>query len=442
MIYRTSKNNKRIELLAPAGDLEKMEIALKFGADAVYFGIPDFSLRARINKFDKTAIKKGAKMCREMGRKFYVTLNIYAHNYHLEKLPKHLKFIKEINPSAIILSDPGVLRMVKKYLPKMPIHLSTQANATNAQAVKFWQEQGVSRVILARELSLKEIAEIHKAVPKMELECFVHGAMCMAYSGRCMLSKWMVGRSANLGDCVQPCRWKYKDQESRSEADQPLAEKIKYHNISLIEDQGRFEVELEEDGNGTYFFNSNDICLIEHLDKLIKAGVSSFKIEGRSKSVYYSAVSTKAYKKAVDCLFNEKYNKAEKEKIIWQEKKELEKLSHRGLWTGFLLGDEPPHLYEKAYQKTDLEFVGISKEDEKSKIRKVFAHNKFEKGEVVEIISPENVFENKIVSIKNEKKEETAVARGGQGLFFQVLFEKEIDGIFLMRKKINNLQKL
>ncbi|KKP84576.1 MAG: Peptidase U32, partial [Candidatus Moranbacteria bacterium GW2011_GWF2_35_54] len=195
---------RNIELLAPAGSLSKMKYALHYGADAVYAGVPDFSLR-----FDFAGLKKGVELAHSLGKKFYVTLNIYAHNVHLKKLEGHLKKLKSIEIDGIILSDPGILMLVKKYLPKVEIHLSTQANATNWQAVKFWETQGVSRVVLAREVTLAEIKEIKKNVPKMELEYFVHGAMCMSYSGRCMLSKWMSNKSANLGDCSQPCRWEY-----------------------------------------------------------------------------------------------------------------------------------------------------------------------------------------------------------------------------------------
>ena len=415
---------KKIELLAPAGDLEKMEVALEFGADAVYFGLPDFSLRARINKFDKRAIRKGAELCRQMKKKFYVTINIYAHNHHIKKLPVHLKFIKEIDPDAIILSDPGILRIIKKYLPEMPIHLSTQANATNIEAVRFWQEQGVKRIILARELSLEEISQIHKAVPEIELECFVHGAMCMAYSGRCLLSKWMAGRSANLGDCAQPCRWKYKKSHD--------PKKINC-NLNLVDDQEDFEIELEEDSGGTYFFNSFDICLIEYLGELIKAGICSFKIEGRSKSVYYSAVSTKAYARVLENTLNHEIEK-KKQKLVKEEKKELEKLSHRGFWTGFILGDEPPHLYERPYKRVNLEFVGISRDKINSKIRKVFVHNKIEQGDQVEIILPNLLMKNRIIKIKDPSGELIEVAHGGQGKVFELEFSRNIEGLFLMRK--------
>jgi putative protease len=207
---------KSPELLAPAGSLEKLKIDLIYGADAVYFALPGFSLRARASQFKKSEIKEGVEFCRKMNKKFYVALNIYAHNIHIDNLEKQLDFIGEIKPDGVILSDPGILRRVKKKLPEIDIHLSTQANATNKEAVKFWQEQGVKRIILAREVSLKEAKEIKKAVPEMELEYFVHGAMCMAYSGRCILSKWMLGRSANLGDCAQPCRWGWNSAFDKS----------------------------------------------------------------------------------------------------------------------------------------------------------------------------------------------------------------------------------
>jgi len=197
------------EIVAPAGSLEKMETALIFGADAVYFGLPDFSLRARINQFKLAELKKGAEKCRQLKKKFYLTFNIYAHQRHLKLINKYWSLVRKLQPNAIIISDPGLLALAKKHLPNIPIHLSTQANVTNAEAAKFWHQQGVKRIILARELNLEEIKKIKKAVPKLEIEIFGHGAMCMAYSGRCILSQWMARRSANLGDCAQPCRWKY-----------------------------------------------------------------------------------------------------------------------------------------------------------------------------------------------------------------------------------------
>ena len=264
----SKEKHKTPELLAPAGSLETMKIAFEFGADAVYFGLPDFSLRVRINQFDEKTVRKAAKLCKKLGRKFYVTLNIYAHNRHLEQLPKHLKLIKKIKPDGVIISDPGILSILKKELPEQEIHLSTQANATNSEAIRFWHEQGISRVILAREVTLDEIKEIKKSVPQMELEYFVHGAMCMSYSGRCILSKWMTNRSANLGDCAQPCRWRYRQVQSAKRKVQSDEEEKKGMKMKVVDDQERFNVDLEEDQHGTYFFNSHDMNLIEHVEKL------------------------------------------------------------------------------------------------------------------------------------------------------------------------------
>ena len=276
------------ELLSPAGSLEKLKTAIAFGADAVYIGLPDFSLRARINLFTPGKIKQAINYAHKLDKKVYVTFNIFAHNRHLEKLNKSIEFIKQAKPDAVIISDPGILSVLRKKLPQQELHLSTQANCTNWQAAKFWHEQGIKRIILARELSLKEIEQIHKKVPKLELETFVHGAMCMSYSGRCLLSKWFVDRSANLGDCVQPCRWEY--------------------NLAI-----------EQDQHGSYILNSKDLCLLEHLDKLRKAGVKSFKIEGRTKSTYYIANTTKAYREAID-----------KSRPTKEIKKDLNKLINRG----------------------------------------------------------------------------------------------------------------
>ncbi|MFO7807632.1 MAG: U32 family peptidase C-terminal domain-containing protein [Candidatus Moraniibacteriota bacterium] len=408
------------ELLSPAGNLEKLETAIEFGADAVYFGLPDFSLRARINQFQKEEIKKGAKICRKKGKKFYVTLNIYAHNYHFKKLPEHLEFLKEIQPDGLILSDPGILRRVKEELPEISIHLSTQANATNAEAVKFWKNQGVERTILARELSLNEIAEIKKEVPGMELECFIHGAMCMAYSGRCILSKWMTGRSANLGDCSQPCRWKYS----------PLREKTQY----FTDDKKRFEMKVEEDDSGTYIFNSYDINLIEYLPEIAKAGVDSLKIEGRGKSSYYVGCVTRSYRRVLDAL--KSGDEKEIKKTIQEEKAELEKLSHRGYWTGFLLGDKPPHLENKASNEAGFLYAGISLRDENSSSRDVFAHNFLKQDDDVEIVTPDKIIQRKVVEIKDENGEKIKSAHGGAGKIFKIKFSGKVDGPMLVRKRV------
>ncbi len=421
------KKGNPIELLAPAGDLEKMKIAFAFGADAVYFGLPDFSLRARINKFDSQAIEEAAKYCREKNKKFYMTFNIYAHNSHLEKLSKQLDFVKKIKPDALIISDPGILNVVKREIPEMEIHLSTQANVTNFEAAQFWFEQGIRRVILAREVGLDEIREIKEKIPELELEYFVHGAMCMSYSGRCILSKWMTNRSANLGDCAQPCRWKYHIENQKTFE--------RGGHLRVVDDQNRFEMDVEEDQNGTYFFNSYDLNLIEHLEALVEAGVDSFKIEGRAKSVYYVAIATRAYRKVLDAII-EDGSKNEIKKIIREQKLELDKLSNRGYWTGFLLGDEPPHLFDKASLEASDLFIGISWDQEENKKRNVFAHNFFNLNEEVEIISPEKNIFAKILKINLPEEGEKDSAHGGMERVYEVEFDKKIDGLFLMRKVV------
>ncbi|KKQ27362.1 MAG: Peptidase U32 [Candidatus Magasanikbacteria bacterium GW2011_GWC2_37_14] len=340
---------KKLELLAPGGSPEKMAYAFAYGADAVYIGIPDFSLRVRINKFGLEDVRQAIEEAHKLKKKIYVTVNIYAHNEHLKKLPTYLKKLNLWRPDALIISDPGVIQLAKKYCPKIDIHLSTQANATNWQAVKFWQKAGVKRVILGREVTLAEIKEIHKQCSKIELEYFVHGAMCMSYSGRCLLSAWLTGRSANLGDCAQPCRWKYTVESvgflPLRKGEQEGVEEIQNSTTPTPPFQGgenivqmevteplhpSEKIPVEEDQNGTYIFNSKDLCLIEYLPELIKAGITSFKIEGRAKSVAYLATVVKAYTEALKIK-----NKITLKKI---KKQYLDSLMTRGYTTGFLFG--------------------------------------------------------------------------------------------------------
>jgi putative protease len=398
-----------MELLAPAGSLSKMKYALHYGADAIYAGVPDFSLRARINDFNFESLKKGVEYAHKLGKKFYVTLNIYAHNIHLEKLEGHLKKLKNIKIDGIILSDPGILLLVKKYLPKVEIHLSTQANATNWQAVKFWATQGVSRVVLAREVTLSEIKEIKKNVPEMELEYFVHGAMCMSYSGRCMLSKWMSNKSANLGDCSQPCRWAYNIKA------ETLDKKNKDNEIkemTVLDNRGEFEIDLEEDRQGTYFFNSKDLNLLSYLNDLIEAGVDSFKIEGRNKSPYYLGTVVRAYRNVLDGVLG----KDKKLKnIIKEEQNNLSELVHRGYTTGFLLGTEPEHNFDNSHKQSEFEFVGeiikhgaynIKHESEivKDNLFEVKVHNAIYREDELEIVGKSGNYPVKIVKMLDDEK--------------------------------------
>ncbi|MCK5332552.1 U32 family peptidase [Candidatus Parcubacteria bacterium] len=441
------KENK-FELLAPAGSFEKLVCAVEFGADAVYAGLPDFSLRARINKFDQEQMIEAINYVHTRNRKIYITTNIFAHNYHFDILQKHLKVLKKNPPDAFIASDIGVIQIIKKIMPGVDIHLSTQANTTNWQTAKFWYEQGVKRIVLARELTLEEIKEIHLKVPKLELEYFVHGAMCMAYSGRCLLSSWVVGRSSNLGDCAQNCRWEYS-----------LVEKNRSNDY----------IPVEQDGNGTYLLNSKDLCLIEYLDELKDAGITSFKIEGRAKSVYYLSQIVKSYRQALDI----KTGDSEKKKKIQKIKKEIGKLVSRTYTTGFLFGECKFKGQETKFSHTEEEymFVGeVSKvksknhalerhrmlKDESKKnptlnkggvgvvkklgisLVKIRVHNSLLAGDRVEFIQPnnDNIF-CKIKNIYDDKTlEKLKSAHGGQDRMVYIEVSKMPEVFSVMRKKI------
>ncbi|PKM91540.1 peptidase U32 [Candidatus Falkowbacteria bacterium HGW-Falkowbacteria-1] len=408
------KNRKKIELLAPAGNILKMKTAIAYGADAVYLGIPDFSLRVRINDFNLKTLKEAIKMTHEHKKRVYVTVNIFAHNKHLEKIKPYLKELNNIKPDALIVSDPGLISLIKRLCPKIDIHLSTQANCTNYEAVKFWQKQGVKRIILGREVTLKEIKEINKHCPKMELEYFVHGAMCMSYSGRCFLSKDFVGRSANLGDCVQPCRWEYD-----------VFIKAKGHEDIL---------ELVEEEHGTYLLNSKDLCLIRHVGDLIKAGVSSLKIEGRAKSIYYLANIVAMYKKAI--------NDPKKADFLYKEL--LNKVTHRGYTNGFLLEDKAEQNTSDSHFISDWEFCGqvISvKKNGNPNILKIKVHNTIKVGDLVEIVLPEysiikfNV--KKIIDFKSGNEIlEAHGGGGGQEIVLEVKSKFNIPELAVLRRKI------
>lgn len=428
---------KKLELLAPAGSPEKMKYALYYGADAVYAGIPDFSLRARINAFTIESLKDGVGYAHKFGKKFYVTLNIYAHNQHFDKLEKHLKELKKIDIDGIVLSDPGILSLVKECLPEVEIHLSTQANATNWRAVKFWAEQGIKRVVLAREVTLEEIREIHKNVPELELEYFVHGAMCMSYSGRCILSKWMSGRSANLGDCSQPCRWAYHG-----------AHNIKHEakSMTVIDRQGEFELDLEEDNQGTYFFNSKDLNLLNYVKDLIDAGVTSFKIEGRNKSAYYLATVIRAYDRIMkyDLRFKSGKEKKSFKEALVEENGNLDSLVHRGYTSGFLLGNEPEHNFENSHNESEYKFVGEMLEVKSKKLKvksngvnSVKVHNAIYKDDEIEIMDRNGNHPIKIEKIFDEEMREVQSAHGGHGKNYFFQFDiKDIEPMSLLRKKI------
>jgi putative protease len=429
---RINNNKKTLELLAPAGDSEKLKYALAYGADAVYLGLPEFSLRAKTD-FDFNSLKKGIAAAHSKKKKVYLTINIFAHEKQIKNLPQFLKQLKSCQPDAIILSDAGVLELVKKYLPKTPIHLSTQANTLNSAAVKFWQKNGVKRIILGREATLADIKKIHLAVPRMELEVFVHGAMCMSYSGRCYLSAWLSDRSANEGLCTQPCRWDY-----RVYLEEPLR-------------PGKM-IPIEEDAYGTYIMNSKDLCLIDYLSDLAKAGVTSFKIEGRTKSVYYVAVVTKVYKEAIDLIGKKQETrhppmlKLRRASKIQKLKLELQKIDNRGYTTGFLFGTEGASRqnFKTSKAKSDWQFVGEIVEVRKvhkieSNTIKFKPHNMLRAGEVLELLTPTNCYRIKVKEFYDDKDKALKEVHGGTTRIYSFTLPDDYGDLEwgILRKKIN-----
>lgn len=326
---------RKPELLAPAGNLEKMKMALLYGADAVYLGGKAFGLRAFGGNFSREELQEGIAFAHGLGKKVYVTVNIFPHNEDLKPLPEYLEFLVRAGADAILVADIGVFMIAKKVVPELEIHISTQANNTNWAAVNAWAELGAGRVVLAREMSLAEIREIREKC-SVELEMFVHGAMCISYSGRCLMSNYLTGRDANRGGCAQPCRWKY----------------------SLMEENrpGQY-FPVEEDDRGTYIFNSKDMCLLPYLADVIESGVDSLKIEGRMKSVHYAASVVKAYRLAIDSYFADR----EHFTIAPEWLAELEKVSHRDYTTGFYFGrpTEKDQIYGSSSYTQTSDFVGL-----------------------------------------------------------------------------------
>lgn len=366
------------EILAPAGDMEKLKTALYFGADAVYLAGKKFGLRAFSGNFDEQELKQAVELSHSLNRRVYVTVNILAHENDFEGLKEYLQFLNEIKVDGVIVSDMGIAHFVKEYAKDVELHISTQSSITNKYTAMEWVKLGAKRLVLARELSLEEIKAIRNYIPKdVELECFVHGAMCISYSGRCLLSNYFTGRDSNRGACVQACRWKYSIcEESRQNEHYPIA----------------------EDEHGTYILNSKDMCLVNHLKELTDAGINSFKIEGRMKSPYYVATVVNAYKRALKEVENN-------QKPTFNYVQELEKTSHRLFTTGFYFGAN-----DKEYDKTSMpvqssEFMAIVlKDTDENGYTLVEQRNKFVKGDKLEILSPTENFD-KIIEVDEIKNE-------------------------------------
>ncbi len=373
---------KRPEVLAPAGSLEKLKVAVLYGADAVYLGGQNFGLREGADNFTLDEMREGIEFAHQRGVRVYVTVNIIPHNHDLGGLPTYLKHLAELQVDAVIVADPGILTIVRETIPEMEVHLSTQANAVNWRSVQFWHQQGVERIVLARELSLKEIAEIRERVPDVGLEVFVHGAMCISYSGRCLLSNYMTHRDANLGQCAQSCRWKYALVEEKRPG--------VYYPVF-------------EDERGTYVFNSKDLCMIEHIPELVRLGLDSLKIEGRMKSLHYVATTTYVYRQAIDSYLEDPDNY--QFDPIWLE--ELKKVSHRSYITGFYFN--PPgsdeHNYQSSAYVRNYDFMGfVTDYLPGTKEAVIEVRSKFFRGDRIEIFGPKTrVFTADLTYIKDEE---------------------------------------
>ncbi len=366
----------RIELLSPAGDMSKLKTALYFGADAVYIGGKHFSLRALAGNFTDEEILEAVSFAHSLGKKVYVTVNIFGRNDDIDQAEKYFKFLESANIDGAIISDTGLIYLARQVAPNLPINISTQANTLNYKTVEFWKNYGVKRAILARELSLAEIEQIHKKVPDMEIETFIHGAMCISYSGRCLLSDYRTGRSSNRGECVQACRWHYEIREKDSECG---------------------FMEMQEDERGTYIMNSKDLNLLDYIAELDKAGVCSFKIEGRMKSEYYLATVVNAYRRALDAYYEK--GESYKENPLYQE--ELKKTAHREFTTAYISGyNDRTVNYDDSQSKGTHKFIAqVLEGNEGRDYALVEMRNRFKVGDELEVLSPSNSF-NKIITVE------------------------------------------
>lgn len=406
---------KKPELLAPGGSLEKLKTAIDFGADAVYIGGEAYSLRVAAENFSIDDMKEGIKYAHDRGKKVYLTANILPHNEDVNVFEDFIKEIRPLGFDAILIADLGLFDMVRELAPELPIHISTQANNVNYRSATVWHKMGAKRVVLAREMSFKEIEEIRAKIPEdLEIEAFVHGAMCISYSGRCLLSNYMTNRDANQGHCSHPCRWNYK----------------------LVEEKRPGEyMDVFENDRGTFIFNSKDLCMIEHIPELVKCGISSLKIEGRVKTSYYVATVIGAYRREIDRYFadpkNYKFNPSELE--------ELCKVSHRPYTTGFYYHkpDENSQVYTTSSYIRDYDLVGIVEEYyPETRTAKIAQRNRFFKGDEIEIIQPlKPYFAEKITYMKNADGEDIDVAPHAEMTVYINCEQEVVKGAMLRKAK-------
>lgn len=406
---------KRAEVLSPAGDMERFLAAVNFGADAVYLAGKNFGMRTSPSNFSKEDLKNAIDYAHLNGVKVYLTCNTLPRNNEIDHLPEFVETARDLGIDAFIVADVGTLALIKKLAPKTDVHVSTQAGVVNYLTARTFHEMGAKRVVLARELSLSEIAEIRqKTDENLELEAFVHGSMCVSFSGRCLLSSYLTGRDANRGDCAQPCRWKY----------------------NLVEEnrQGQYFPVFEE-ADGTYFLNSRDLCMIEHIDKLVKAGVNSLKIEGRAKSAYYVAVTTNAYKMALLDYYSSTGNTGTAWQVKPWMKDELEKISHREYNTGFYFNSEPGQVYSNGGYIRNYDVVGVCEGYENGMLL-VTQRNKFSTGDTLDVLEPGRApFVFKVEKMYDEWNNEIVSAPHAMQKVY-IPFEKNIKkGAFLRKRR-------
>ncbi len=404
---------RKIELLSPSGDMERLKLALKFGADAIYVGGSMFGMRTNPTNFDADQLKNAVDLVHKNNKKIYLTCNTLPRNNEIEQLPEFLKYVSEIGVDALIIADMGVLSLAKKYAPDTEIHISTQAGIVNYQSANAFYEMGAKRIVTARELSLDEIRTIRdKTNPNLDIEVFVHGAMCMSFSGRCILSDYMVGRDANRGDCAQPCRWKY-------------------HLVEETRPGEYFPINQEDEG--TYIFNSRDLCMIEHIPELVNAGVDSFKIEGRAKSEYYTAIVTYAYRAAIDEYLK---NPSDDFKVPQWILDEMEKMSHREYTTGFNFGPiKNGQVYNTGGYIRNWDVCALFKSFENGKIV-VNQRNRFFEGDELEVVEPfklpYTIKVSELVDVNTGER--TDVANKATGIY-SFKCDKEISPDAIFRRK-------
>ena len=407
---------RKMELLAPAGDLEKLKIAVVYGADAVYFGGEMFSLRAGAGNMTLEEMKEGVEFAHARGVKCYLTVNIFAHNEDIQPLTDYLFQLREMHMDldAFIVSDPGIIDLIREILPDAEIHLSTQANMTNYRTARFWYRQGVKRIVLARELTFEEIRQLRENIPEnLELEAFVHGAMCISYSGRCLLSNFMAERDANRGACAHPCRWKY----------------------SLVEEQRPGEYyPVEEDGRGTYIMNSRDLCMIEHIPQLARSGICSAKIEGRMKSIFYVATLVSAYRKALDAYYDDP------ERYVFREEwmTELKKASHREFTTGFYF-HQPTNLdqnYQTSAYTREYSFTGLVLDyNEATRMATVEQRNKMVLGDEIEIMGPRRDFFTQVLDEMYDEEGNPVQSAPHPQQILQIRMQQPVHQFDMFRKR-------